>query len=123
MKIDWGPSIHSCTAGLPDIPDRRFPLIWICGRNHAHQRTMGASFEDFKYVIREEEDGRFVVVFHLDLNHGGGGFSVVFPELLINMAVLNSCSNTILVLVLKIHSLQRNTVCTEDMASVTQGTP
>lgn len=123
MKINWCPSIHSCKAGFPDIPDRRFPLIWICGRNHAHQRPMGPSFEDFKYVIWEEEDRRFVIVFHLDLNQGRGRFSMVFHELLINMAVLNSCSNTILLLVLKIHSLQRNTVCTENVASVTQGTP
>ena len=75
---------------------------------------MRAFFKDFKDVIWEEENRRLINIFHLDLDDSGGSFSVVFPELLINLGVFNFCSNTIVVLVLKVHFLQSNTVYTEN---------
>lgn len=71
---------------------------------------MRAFFEDFKQVIWDQENRRFIFIFHLDPNESGGSFNMVFHELLINVAVFNICSKTILVLVLKIHPLQRNTM-------------
>lgn len=106
--------IYQCKAGLPDIPNRRFPLIRISGRDRAYRGSMRAFFKDFKDVIWEEENRRLINIFHLDLDDSGGSFSVVFPELLINLGVFNFCSNTIVVLVLKVHILQSNTVCTEN---------
>lgn len=75
---------------------------------------MRAFFKDFKDVIWEEENRRLINILHLDLDDSGGSFSVVFPELLINLGIFNFCSNTIVVLVLKVHFLQSNTVYTEN---------
>ena len=53
----------------------------------------------------EVEDRGLIFVSHLDFNDGGGSFSVVFQELLINTWVFNFCFNTMVVLLLKIHFL------------------
>ena len=75
---------------------------------------MRAFFKDSKDVIWEEENRRLINILHLDLDDSGGSFSVVFPELLINLGIFNFCSNTIVVLVLKVHFLQSNTMYTEN---------
>ena len=75
---------------------------------------MRAFFKDFKDVIWEEENRRLINILHLDLDDSGGSFSVVFPELLINLGIFNFCSNTRVVLVLKVHFLQSNTMYTEN---------
>ena len=75
---------------------------------------MRAFFKDFKDVIWEEENRRLINILHLDLDDSGGSFSVVFPELLIKLGIFNFCSNTIVVLVLKVHFLQSNTMYTEN---------
>jgi hypothetical protein len=52
----------------------------------------------------------------LDFNESTGGVFMIFQELLINMEVLNSGSNTIMTLVLEIYFLQRKAVCTDQIA-------